>query len=184
MTVLVDDARWEWRGALWAHLVSDHSHEELHTFAQRLGKRRLGFQGDHYDIDHIDRERAAALGAEVVDSRQLVQRLRGAGLRRRGSRPAWEQLTTAGHGEMLGFPPLIAEFGVSCRRLSEAVLELGDLDARSRSAVFADDHQLVALLDIRQGDGIAMPSPPDADEVWIGHPRADGERSIEIFVTR
>ena len=47
MTVLVDAAVWEWRGARWAHLVSDESYDELHEFAQLLGKRRLGFQGDH-----------------------------------------------------------------------------------------------------------------------------------------
>ena len=29
MTVLVDAAVWEWRGARWAHLVSDESYDEL-----------------------------------------------------------------------------------------------------------------------------------------------------------
>lgn len=37
MAVLVDSAIWPWRGRLWAHLVSDESHEELHAFAERLG---------------------------------------------------------------------------------------------------------------------------------------------------
>ena len=50
MTVLVDAAVWKWQGARWAHLVSDESFDELHEFAQRIGKRRLGFQGDHYDV--------------------------------------------------------------------------------------------------------------------------------------
>ncbi len=64
----------------WAHLVSDRSYDELHEFARGIGKRRLGFQGDHYDIDEIDRARALDLGAELVDSRELVRRLRRAGL--------------------------------------------------------------------------------------------------------
>ena len=63
MTVLVDEARWRWRGRLWAHLVSDRSLEELHAFAEGIGLRRVAFQGDHYDVDVEHRERAVA---EVV----------------------------------------------------------------------------------------------------------------------
>jgi hypothetical protein len=81
MTVLVDEARWRWRGRLWAHLVSDRSLEELHTFAERIGLRRVAFQGDHYDVDVDHRERAVAAGAQPVGSRELVRRLRRAGLR-------------------------------------------------------------------------------------------------------
>ncbi|MFQ5558579.1 MAG: DUF4031 domain-containing protein, partial [Acidimicrobiales bacterium] len=43
MTVLVDEARWLWRGRCWAHLVSDTSHDELHELARLIGKRRIGF---------------------------------------------------------------------------------------------------------------------------------------------
>lgn len=50
MTILVDPAMWPWRGRLWAHLVSDSSHEELHAFAARLDIPRQVFQGDHYDV--------------------------------------------------------------------------------------------------------------------------------------
>ena len=83
MTVLVDPAVWPWRGERWAHLVSDESYEELHVFADRLGIPRRAFQGDHYDIPSWAREEAIALGAVPVDSRELVRRLRTAGLRRR-----------------------------------------------------------------------------------------------------
>jgi hypothetical protein len=82
VTILVDKAVWPWRGRRWAHLVSDHSYEELHEFAGRLGLRREWFQGDHYDISAPVRSRALDLGAEAVDARELVARLRGAGLRR------------------------------------------------------------------------------------------------------
>ena len=82
MTVLVDRAVWRWRGELWAHLVSDADYDELHAFAARLGLRREWFQGDHYDVPARVRERAIAQGALPVESRELVRRLRAAGLRR------------------------------------------------------------------------------------------------------
>lgn len=83
--ILVDPAVWPWRGHKWAHLVSDESYDELHEFAARLGIPRRVFQGDHYDIPAYLREEAIALGAEPVDSRVLVRRLRAAGLRKRKS---------------------------------------------------------------------------------------------------
>jgi hypothetical protein len=81
MAVLVDEARWKWRGRLWAHLVSDVSYDELHGFAAALGIPRRAFQGDHYDVPSEARDEAIARGAEAVDSRQLVRRLRASGLR-------------------------------------------------------------------------------------------------------
>lgn len=80
--MLVDTAVWPWRGELWAHLVSDTSYEELHAFASRLGVPRRAFQDDHYDIPARLRPRAVELGAEQVRARELVRRLRQAGLRR------------------------------------------------------------------------------------------------------
>ncbi len=86
MTIVVDDARWPWRGRLWAHLASDASLDELHRFADDLGLRREWFQGDHYDVPAEVRDHALSLGAVPVDSRDLVLRLRAAGLRRPGAR--------------------------------------------------------------------------------------------------
>lgn len=82
MAIVVDQAIWPWRGRRWAHLASDRSYEELHAFAARLGIDRARFQGDHYDIPAELRDRAVALGAEPVDCREVVRRLRAAGLRR------------------------------------------------------------------------------------------------------
>ncbi len=82
MVILVDPAIWRWRGDVWAHLASDASYDELHAFADRLGLRRRWFQGDHYDIPAHVRERRFLLGAEAVTSRELVTRLRRAGLRK------------------------------------------------------------------------------------------------------
>ena len=82
---MVVEARWPWRGTHWCHLVSDDNLGELHAFAARLGCRRIGFQGDHYDIDVDTRAFAVELGAETCSSRELVRRLRNAGLRLRPS---------------------------------------------------------------------------------------------------
>lgn len=80
--ILVDAAIWRWRGRTWAHLVSDADYDELHAFAVQLGLQRAWFQGDHYDIPADVRDQAIALGATPVDARELVHRLRVAGLRR------------------------------------------------------------------------------------------------------
>jgi hypothetical protein len=81
VAILVDEALWEWRGRRWAHLVSDASYDELHAFAARLGVDRRSFQRDHYDVPSTLRARAIELGAEAVGSRELLRRLKGAGLR-------------------------------------------------------------------------------------------------------
>jgi Protein of unknown function (DUF4031) len=83
VAILVDDARWHWRGRVWAHLVSDSSYDELHAFAARLGIPRRAFQGDHYDVPAEYRQDAIDLGASPVTSRELLRRLQGAGLRLR-----------------------------------------------------------------------------------------------------
>jgi hypothetical protein len=93
--ILVDPASWRWRGQLWAHLVSDQSYEELHRFAAQLGVPPKSFQGDHYDLPSDYRDRAIALGATAVSSRELVGRLRAAGLRQRRGRG---QAATGAHG--------------------------------------------------------------------------------------
>jgi Protein of unknown function (DUF4031) len=81
VTVLVDEPRWWWRGRRWCHLVSDASLAELHEFAHRLDIPRRSFQGDHYDVPEELRAEIVAAGAVEVDSRELVRRLRSAGLR-------------------------------------------------------------------------------------------------------
>lgn len=71
---------------MWCHLVSDTSLDELHVFAVSLGMPREAFQGDHYDVHEDLRALAIEYGAEQVNSRELVQRLRSAGLRKRPRR--------------------------------------------------------------------------------------------------
>jgi len=66
---------------LWSHLASDSSYEELHAFAARLGLPGRGFDRDHYDLPSEWYADAVAAGAVEVSSRELVGRLRRAGLR-------------------------------------------------------------------------------------------------------
>jgi hypothetical protein len=80
--IVIDRPLWRWHGRRWSHLASDHDFGELHRFAGRLGLRREWFQGDHYDLPEDRWDDAIALGATPVDSRELVRRLRAAGLRR------------------------------------------------------------------------------------------------------
>lgn len=81
MTVLLDPAMWPNHGTLWGHLVSDTSLEELHDFARRAGIRERAFDLDHYDVPIERYEDLIALGATLIDSRELVRRLRASGLR-------------------------------------------------------------------------------------------------------
>lgn len=62
-------------------MVSDVSYDELFVFTDALDIPRRAFQGDHFDIPEEYRDDMIAAGAEVVESRDLVRRLRGAGLR-------------------------------------------------------------------------------------------------------
>jgi hypothetical protein len=80
--ILVDEPLWPAHGRLWSHLVSDTSYEELHVFAERLGVPSTAFDRDHYDIPAARFELALRLGATPLPPRELVARLRSAGLRR------------------------------------------------------------------------------------------------------
>jgi hypothetical protein len=84
VALLIDTPVWSWRGRKWSHLVSDVSYDELHAFvAAELGIPRRAFQGDHYDIPEDLYEVAIEAGAQAVGARELLSRLRAAGLRRR-----------------------------------------------------------------------------------------------------
>ena len=89
--ILIDRATWAAHGTQFAHLVSDTSFDELDAFVATIDglPRPLKFHRDHYDVpaqswDHVVRQ-----GAAVVSTRELVQRLRAAGLRAtRAPRPS------------------------------------------------------------------------------------------------
>lgn len=81
MTVLVDEPRWPAHGRLWAHLVSDSSLAELHAFAGACGVPARSFDADHYDVPEQLVGDLVAAGAVQVTPRELLVRLRAAGLR-------------------------------------------------------------------------------------------------------
>ena len=81
MAVLIDEPIWWFKGRRWSHLVSDVSYDELHAFAEQAGIPRRGFQGDHYDVPEEYFDDMVGAGALLTPSRELLRRLRGAGLR-------------------------------------------------------------------------------------------------------
>ena len=84
--ILVDRPIWKAHGRRFAHLVSDASYDELHRFAAALELPERAFHGDHYDLPDVWWDRAVAAGAQPVDPRELVRRLKAAGLRKRPTR--------------------------------------------------------------------------------------------------
>ena len=81
MAILIDPPLWSLHGRVWGHLVSDASLEELHAFARTLGIPERGFDLDHYDVPEDLHPRLLDAGAQLVDGRELVRRLRASGLR-------------------------------------------------------------------------------------------------------
>lgn len=90
MTTWIDLPIWPRHGTVFAHLVSDASLEELHTFAGRAGLPPRSFHGDHYDVPQQRYAAVLAAGATATTGADLVRRLMASGLRirkRRGDRP-------------------------------------------------------------------------------------------------
>lgn len=81
MAVLIDPPVWWHRERRWSHLVSDTDVGELHRFAAEAGIPERGFHGDHYDVPEEWYAEMVARGAVPVTSRELLHRLRAAGLR-------------------------------------------------------------------------------------------------------
>jgi hypothetical protein len=80
--ILIDPPAVHRWGRTWSHLASDTSYDELHDFARANGVPERGFDGDHYDVPAEFYDAMVAAGAAPVSSRELVSRVRSAGLRR------------------------------------------------------------------------------------------------------
>jgi hypothetical protein len=76
VTVLVDRPRWPGpRDLKFAHLVSDASFEELHSFVGALDlPRPLRFHRDHYDVPEPFWPSVVDAGARVTTTKDLVRR--------------------------------------------------------------------------------------------------------------
>jgi Protein of unknown function (DUF4031) len=84
VAIFVDEPRWPAHGTEFAHVVSDASLDELHAFVARLPLARpLRFHRDHYDVPRVAWPAVVGAGAHVVNTKELVTRLRDAGLRAR-----------------------------------------------------------------------------------------------------
>jgi hypothetical protein len=86
MAILIDAPRWarDRDGQRFAHLASDTSRAELDAFVADLGlPRPLRFHHDHYDVPAAWWDAVVEQGATAVTTRELVRRLRRAGLRNR-----------------------------------------------------------------------------------------------------
>lgn len=81
MAILVDDPIWPNHGTTWAHLVSDHSLDELHAFADAAGLPPRSFDLDHYDVPAARIDELVHRGAHRVGGRELTRRLIASGLR-------------------------------------------------------------------------------------------------------
>lgn len=185
MTILVDEARWEWRGERWAHLVSDASLDELHQFARVLGLRYLSFQGDHYDIPRPRRREAIDLGATVVSSRELVRRLVAAGLRRRGARSdtAWAQLARWPAADVdvglviAALAPVLVD---RAREAAGAVFDVTRSVGSDHVALFHRPGEAVALLSGGRRDVAVPDGPPGID--LVNDTVDGGHRLLELVV--
>lgn len=80
--ILIDPPLVPSRGRMWSHVASDTSYDELHAFAREIGIPARGFDRDHYDVPSDRYDDVVAAGAVPVTSRELIVRLRAAGLRR------------------------------------------------------------------------------------------------------
>jgi hypothetical protein len=80
--ILIDPPAVHRWGRTWSHLASDTSYDELHGFALAQGVPARGFDRDHYDVPAEFYDAMVSAGAVPVTSRELVGRLRAAGLRR------------------------------------------------------------------------------------------------------
>lgn len=155
MTILVDEAIWPWRGERWAHLVSDESVAELHEFSRAAGVRRLSFSGDHYDVTTAVRLRAIELGAEPTESREIVRRLRDAGLRRRNV-GRWRELAAVPVEDLAsGLAPLVP--ASAFEQVSVLAAQLLGAEPTAAARIITRDDEIIAATTTRQ-----------ESEGWVG----------------
>ncbi|GAB2887343.1 DUF4031 domain-containing protein [Nocardioides pacificus] len=137
MSVLIDPPNAAGHGRLWSHLASDASYDELHAFARGLGIPARGFDRDHYDVPAEWYDRVVEAGARPVTSRELIDRLVRAGLRRRKG----DVLGPRGLGSPLVRPPRLAP---------------GDQVAVVTPAGGVDPSRLAAGIDVLRGWGLEV----------------------------
>lgn len=189
MSILVDDAIWLWRDRRWAHLISDRSLKELHHFATGIGKKRVSFQGDHYDVEVDERDAAIAAGAEPVTSRQIVGALRAAGLRRRPNDPRidWQFDIRAAIRRLSELPELLHDFAKapgasSIVEAATSVAERSGLrDGRIEVTTLRGSRDLALILSAPESAWQQRPDVSDLDihEAYVS--KTDGMVTVEML---
>jgi len=81
VAVLIDPPRWPAHGTRFAHLVSDATLDELFEFADAALVPPRAFDHDHYDVPERRYADLVSSGAEPVDEKTLLRRLKDSGLR-------------------------------------------------------------------------------------------------------
>ncbi|CUR59593.1 conserved hypothetical protein [metagenome] len=160
--ILIDPPNAAGHGRLWSHLASDTSYDELHVFARVIGVPERGFDRDHYDVPAEWYDRVVAAGATPVTSRELIVRIRAAGLRRRKT----ESLRPRRPGRGLLRPPL---------------LEPGHTVAVVAPAGPADAERVSDGVEVLRGWGLEVRTAPDpvgAAFSWLAAP--DEERAAAL----
>lgn len=74
-------------------MISDTTVAELHGFARNAGIPWRGFGFDHYDVPEHVVDHVVALGATMIDGREIVRKLRQAGLRTAHGKSAKQWVT-------------------------------------------------------------------------------------------
>lgn len=192
VALLVDPPAWAAHGRLWSHLVSDTSIAELHAFAAGLGLPGQAFDRDHYDVPAEAYDAIVAAGAQPVDSRELVRRLTGAGLRRRrvrttGRRAAGQELLRPARLRPGNLVAVLAPAGpVPPDRLEGglAVLRGWGLRVRLGEHVLGRHPALPYLAGSdaeRAGDLEAAWTDPEVAAVWCARGGYGSHRLVELL---
>jgi predicted metal-dependent HD superfamily phosphohydrolase len=200
VAILVDQPRWPAHGTVWAHLVSDRSLEELHSFARANGVPPRSFDLDHYDVPAERLDSLLAAGAELVPGRELVARLRASGLRVRGSERheerhrrltadlarRWAALAARTLADDEDPGPRPADVRVSAEWVetgAELLRRWDEPHRRYHDLTHLDD--VLHHLDVLRADGEAVPVTVELaawfhDAVYDLVPGADEQRSAEL----
>ena len=178
MAVLIDPPRWPAHGTRFAHLVSDATLDELFEFADAAQVPSRAFDHDHYDVPERRYADLVSSGAEPVDEKTLLRRLKDSGLRVRprdrtphaaqvlpALRQAWAEL----------LPSQVA--------LGEELLERWQEPNRHYHDVRHLAQALGALAELDQaGSRTARLALWFHDAVYTGTAGADEEASAELAV--
>jgi muramoyltetrapeptide carboxypeptidase len=189
MALLIDPPTVAYRGMVWSHLASDTSFDELHAFARRVGIPLRGFDRDHYDVPGQRYDAVVAAGAVPVSSRQLVQHLRDAGLRRRkaeslGRRAIGQPLTRPRRLRTGDEVAVVAPAGpVRAERLQTGVRVLQSWGLRVRLGKHTyDGHEYLAGADAdRADDFMSAWTDPHIRAVFTARGGYGTQRMIDLL---